>query len=254
MSRPPIRPAAQAAYLISNAQVTARDMPVRRLRTARDVLVQSRSLVLQGKAQIAAPAKAERLVMGNCTEPIRITEKGGRSNAPTLDTYVRCRKCESCLKHRRSVWSARAAQRIGMHTRSWMVTLTLSPANHFLLLCRAEVEARSKAVNPSLWTPEEVFAARWREFGKEVTKWIKRLRAKGAKFVYLLVVEAHKTGLPHVHLLIHEISTVLYRDICDAWTLGFSHAKLVQGPEAARYVTKYLMKSALARVRASQDY
>lgn len=152
------------------------------------------------------------------------------------------------------MWAARARQRIASHSRTWMVTLTAAPDAHFRMLCQAEVAARRSGVNPSEWSEDEVFAARWREFGKEVTKWLKRIRSSGSKLVYLQVVEAHASGLPHVHLLVHEVNTVSYRALTSAWKLGFAHAKLVEGPQAALYVTKYLMKSALARVRASQDY
>ena len=70
----------------------------------------------------------------------------------------------------------------------------------------------------------------------------------------LQVVEAHKSGLPHVHLLVHDKGDTTYRRLTDTWPLGFAHAKLVEGTAASRYVAKYLAKSALARVRASQGY
>jgi hypothetical protein len=77
---------------------------------------------------------------------------------------------------------------------------------------------------------------------------------------FLLVAEAHKTGLPHYHALIHEVDPerpVRSRILRQQWTLGFSQCKLVaQGDEtkSASYVAKYLAKSAAARVRASQGY
>lgn len=253
-ARPPIRLTAQSAYLISNAQVTARDVSTTRRGDRASVVREMRDLIRDGLAVSVGPLHAVRPVQGNCTSPLRLAEKGGDRNRPHLDTIVRCRKCEACLKHKRAVWSARASHRIGLHPRTWMVTLTAAPAEHFILLCRAEAAYRRKYGNSPTWDPNEVFAARWNEFGKEVTKWLKRLRSGGAEFVYLQVVEAHKSGLPHVHLLIHEKSPVRYRDLTEQWKLGFSHAKLVEGPSAARYVTKYLVKSVLARVRASQDY
>lgn len=218
------------------------------------MLAQMRSLVVSGQAQATGPLRAVRPLAGNCESPIRLEETGGRSNRPMLDTYVRCRKCEACLKHRRATWAARARSRIGAHTRTWMVTLTCAPDAHYRMLLQAESAARRSGVNPSEWTPDELFSRRWEQLGKEVTKWLKRVRASGCRFVYLQVVEAHASGLPHVHLLVHEVNTVSYRSLTSAWKLGFAHAKLVEGPKAALYVTKYLMKSALARVRASQDY
>lgn len=212
------------------------------------------ALVSAGDAIATGPLRAARPVHGSCEAPIQITEVGGHHNRPMLDTFVRCRKCPSCLRHKRAVWSARASHEIGMHPRTWMVTLTCSADMHFRLLCQARLAATRRGFTPDLWSPNEEFAQRWSQLGTEVTKWLKRLRSSGAKFNYLLVVEAHKSGLPHVHLLIHEISGCTYRTLTETWRLGFSHAKLVEGTAAARYVTKYLVKSALARVRASQRY
>lgn len=242
-----------SAYLISNAQVTgAGGRTIRRRR--RQVLTTIRSLALQGDARLTGPLRAVRPLAGECTAPLQLTEIGGSEARPMLDTFVRCRKCDDCLKHRRRLWSAKAASMIQDHERSWMVTLTLTPEAHFRMLCLAERSARSKGFDPSDWTPSEAFAARWGEIAKEVTKWLKRTRATGAAFNYLLVAEAHASGLPHVHLLMHEVRGLTYRRITGGWSLGFSHAKLVEGTSAARYVTKYLMKSAMARVRASLRY
>lgn len=72
-----------------------------------------------------------------------------------------------------------------------------------------------------------------------------------------MVAERHKSGLPHYHALVHEVHQlypVTYRILTDAWDYGHIHAKLVQGPAAARYCAKYLSKSAEARVRASGAY
>lgn len=211
-------------------------------------------LVADGDAIATGPLRAARPVHGSCVSPIAITEVGGHHNRPMLDTYVRCRKCPPCLAHKRAVWSARAAHEIGAHQRSWLVTLTCRPDVHFRLLCQARSNATSRGFTPEEWSPSEEFNERWKQLGIECTKYIKRLRSKGAKFNYLMVVEAHKSGLPHVHLLIHELQDTTYRLVTEEWHLGFSHAKLVDGPVAARYVTKYLVKSVLARVRASQRY
>lgn len=254
MASPPLRTSARSAYLISNAQVTAgASRSIRRPRRA-GVLRTMATLVRDGQAVATGPLRAARPLHGTCESPVHLEELGGKANRPILDTYVRCRKCPACLKHRRAVWAARARQRIAAHSRTWMVTLTAAPDAHFRMLCEAEVAARHSGVNPSEWSEAELFAARWRQFGLHVTKWLKRIRSAGSRFVYLQVVEAHASGLPHVHLLVHEVNTVTYRALTSGWKLGFAHAKLVEGPKAALYVTKYLMKSAMARVRASQDY
>lgn len=248
-----IRSSRESAYLISNAQVTASaGRTIRRPR--RRVLVHMRNLVVAGDAVQTGRLRATRPVHGSCVSPVQVTEVGGSHDRPMLDTFVRCRKCPPCLQFKRAMWSARAHHEITMHRRSWMVTLTCSPTEHFRLLNRARHLATVAGYCPEKWSPAEEFSERWKQMASEVTKWLKRLRAKGARFNYLLVVEAHKSGLPHVHLLIHEVSDCTYRTLTESWSLGFSHAKLVEGPNAARYVTKYLMKSAMARVRASQRY
>lgn len=248
-----IRDTARSAYLISNAQVTARVGRTLR-RSRRSVMRNMVHLVASGDAQATGPLRAARPVHGSCLSPIQITEMGGRSNRPMLDTYVRCRKCPPCLQAKRALWSARAAQAIALHPRTWLVTLTCTPAEHFRLLNQARLAAIRSGFQPEEWSPSQEFAARWSQLGSEVTKWLKRVRDKGARFTYLQVVEAHKSGLPHVHLLMHELDALTYRSITETWRLGFCHAKLVEGTDAARYVTKYLVKSALARVRASQQY
>lgn len=250
----PLNPARARAYLISNAQVTAGSAGRTLRRPRKQLLTTMRSLVVQGDAIATGPLRALRPLAGNCTAPVQITEAGGTYDRPHLDTLVRCRKCEACLKHRRAVWSARARYMIGSHERTWMVTLTCTADAHYRLLLRAIKRERDKGCDPSEWSSDEEFKRRADEFGKEVTLWLKRVRISGARFSYLMVVEAHKTGLPHVHLLVHESNGCTYRALTSAWRLGFAHAKLVEGPKAALYVTKYLMKSALARVRASLLY
>lgn len=81
-----------------------------------------------------------------------------------------------------------------------------------------------------------------------------------AKLRYLLVTEAHKKSevFPHYHMLLHELDTpVLEYDLRTHWRsrMGFCEAKLVKGEiEKALYLVKYISKSRLARVRASQKY
>lgn len=253
MAAPPIRSSARSAYLISNAQVTGAARRVIR-RPRRQVLVTMRRLVADGDAIATGPLRAVRPLAGQCLRPIKVEETGGTYNRPVLDTYVRCRKCEPCLIFKRKLWAARAHAEIAAHERTWMVTLTMTPAEHHRMLLLAHRTETRAGGNPGAWSADREFNERAAQFGKEVTKWLKRLRASGAAFHYLLVVEAHKSGLPHIHLLVHEVSGCSYRRLTSAWKLGFVHAKLVEGPSAARYVTKYLVKSSLARVRASQRY
>lgn len=102
-----------------------------------------------------------------------------------------------------------------------------------------------------------MFLARSAELLREVQLYIKRLRKK-ARFRYLVVVEAHESGLPHVHFLLHEThdAPVRHAALKAQWPHGFIDAKLVEPSDtrAAAYVSKYLSKSVLARVRASERY
>lgn len=107
---------------------------------------------------------------------------------------------------------------------------------------------------------EREFRLRAMGIGRIFTLYAKKVRKSLAgsdvSFKYLQVLEKHQTGLPHVHALFHEVQGQLtYRKICDSWTYGFSQAKLVsEDRKAAGYVTKYIAKSSLARVRASLHY
>lgn len=109
-------------------------------------------------------------------------------------------------------------------------------------------------------TADEQFVQRHKTIARWLTLWVKRVRKNsGAPIRYLLVCEAHKSGLPHYHMLLHERSPELQvrkRMLQAEWqAYGFTNCKLVeQDQHAARYVSKYLAKSALARVRASVRY
>lgn len=124
------------------------------------------------------------------------------------------------------------------------------------------------------------FKARHEEISKEITRYLKRVRKESGSFRYLIVCEAHKSGMPHYHGLIHEHGNrVRWDALHDQWTLGISEIVLVKdgdlykevywehgkrkwrwtaeplaAGQIARYCAKYLSKSVLARVRASQAY
>lgn len=178
-----------------------------------------------------------------------------------VDMEVRCRKCAACLAARGHLWRIRAQEEIALSHRTWFATFTLSPESHARVLNKILLEA-SRTGNPWLESdiaPEELFLERHREISGEFTKYFKRLRKQGHRFRYLLVVEAHKSGLPHYHALLHDCSItkpLVHRAIGAQWPLGFYQAKLVPTGDlrAVNYCTKYLMKSAISRVRASAGY
>lgn len=220
-----------------------------------------------------SPSRVEWNIAGACVEP-SYREIGGHQPQPIYSTpegsaarralwqpgqpspmwlglWLPCRRCKACLRYRRWQWRCRAERELRVASRTWFGTLTLSPESHYLMMARAGVDT---------------FAGRHREASKEVTKFLKRVRKNtGAPLRYLIVCEEHKqklAGLPHYHLLVHQsdpLKPVTYRDLAGQWKWGFSNFKLVDDGEltnqqAAGYVTKYLVKSMSARVRASIDY
>ena len=115
-----------------------------------------------------------------------------------IDVDLRCRKCRSCLRARGNLWRLRAMNEIGLCVRTWFCTFTLSPDSHALMWNRALLQSERKR-NEKLEerSAEEQFLRRHAEINREFTLFWKRLRKQGHKFRYLLVCEAHKSGLPH---------------------------------------------------------
>jgi hypothetical protein len=179
-----------------------------------------------------------------------------------IEFTARCGKCRPCLKRRAAHWRYRAKAETAYAPRTWFVTLTLRPEEHFRVLCQASQRTRERTTDEFESMDEErQFQARHREISRELTLWLKRIRKQsGAKLRYCLVAERHKSGLPHYHALLHEVRSdeaVRAAVIREQWQLGFSTAKLVaqqDGDRSASYVAKYLSKSASARVRASVGY
>jgi hypothetical protein len=177
-----------------------------------------------------------------------------------LTMTVRCRRCGNCLRKRSKAWEIRAVTEYSRAHRTWFGTLTLSPENHFL----NEVKTRKRLAGAGTkfddLSEDERFAEATKTTAREITLYLKRIRKEsGSKFTYLLVTEAHKSGLPHYHMLLHEIDpdkAVRYRTLSHQWTLGFEQWRLLgeQQSTACAYVAKYLSKSKLARVRASLHY
>lgn len=178
----------------------------------------------------------------------------------TVEIEAKCRKCPSCLRARAREWANRAQLETTRSSRTWFGTLTLRPEAHYLMLCRALQRTDRGGVAFEGLTPPEQFAERHEQISKEITLWLKRIRKNsGAKLRYFLVAEAHKSGLPHYHVLLHESGVpVTHSILSDAWRLGFTKFKLVDTQTDARktswYVCKYLTKSASAKIRASTHY
>lgn len=172
--------------------------------------------------------------------------------------HVKCRKCKNCLKARSVLWSNRAKIERSLSSRTWMGTLTLNPTSQHITLNQTRVRLAKGGTDYEALTVEEQFAEHVKTIGVEITKYFKRVRkSTGAPIRYLLVAEHHKSGLPHFHCLVHERSPdtpVRHASLASNWRLGFEHFKLVHSSKGVSYVTKYLTKSAAARVRASLYY
>lgn len=123
---------------------------------------------------------------------------------------------------------------------------------------RASSRLTRGGVDIELLSNREQFEELCKEFGREVTLWLKRIRKRiQGKLRYLLVFERHKSGLPHAHILVHDMDVnhpVRHADLASEWKLGFTKFKLCEALKTAWYVAKYLSKSVESRVRASLGY
>lgn len=186
------------------------------------------------------------------------------SKAHFTDYYVRCRRCVACRKAHAAWWFHRTNRELEASPRAWFGTLTLNPEAHAIMRARAMKRLRLDAVGWDTLDPDRQFAERHKEIGRELSKWLKRVRAQagyeaGRKTVplrYCLVAEKHKSGLPHYHVVICESEVkVPHRILREQWKLGFVKFTVVKEPSrAAHYVSKYLSKCAEARVRASLHF
>lgn len=158
--------------------------------------------------------------------------------------YVRCRTCEHCLTARRKMWTAKARAETEAAPRTWFATFTVAPHNRLA----AHIEARRN------FGGEDT-----RELVKVMSKWftlyMKRVRKEAAvKLRYMLAVELHADGFPHLHALIHEVDKPVRKELLGRqWHAGFSNIKLAD-PSMAGYVTKYICKDMTSRVRSSIRY
>lgn len=192
----------------------------------------------------------------------RVSRKGVRGvPGIELTLLTPCRRCPVCLRKKSRLWAYRAKNEILRAPRSWFGTLTARPDMHFRFSELAATRKRDFWVSDPVKKFEQVSVV----FGAEVTKYLKRLRKAGrTQFRYLCVVEIHDSdetspefrGLPHVHLLMHEIEGLppLKKAILDGqWHHGFTRWRVCD-EDAAGYVTKYISKALDARVRASEHY
>lgn len=176
----------------------------------------------------------------------------------TVVVKAACRKCGACLKAKGRRWR-RAARYETLHSvRTWMGTLTLDPEHHYAALVSCRSRLTFQGVDYDQLSYGEQFRMQHEVHSRELTLFLKRLReASTYRIRYILVCEAHKSGLPHYHMLIHEqdeLQPVRYRVLKEQWRQGFSGWKLASDDEDPSYLCKYITKTTAARVRSSIGY
>lgn len=208
---------------------------------------------------------------GNCSKPVIRSFTGAISELELLglrpmpdrkyrfiDLEVRCRRCADCLRARSAHWAFRAQSETAAASRSWFGTLTLHPNWQFH--CKNVAHSRIAAMGAK-WhtlTPDDQFSEIVKPLRREIQLFMKRLRKSADGLRFITVIERHKSGDPHVHILIHENRTpIRHNKLTAAWKWGFTKFNLVAEDHqrrAARYVCKYLAKEAVTRVVASLHY
>lgn len=202
---------------------------------------------------------------GDCEYPLAMNASNAKHQVKRL---VRCRRCAPCGRYRRNVWAyaamrqAAKAEQDGQ--RTWFGTLTLNLDAQGIMLDRAR--SASSEPNASYWDDPKCdvrFAAVRDQLVLECRRYWARLRKAGYRFKYLLVFERHKSGLPHMHWLLHELNGPIRKRVLEAqWPWGFSKPLLCGGgskrslspKSAAFYVAKYLSKDTQSRQIASHGY
>lgn len=206
-------------------------------------------------------------VAGKCENPVTVEQvsrpdkdrKHKASKMRMVEMTVKCRKCPRCLRERAWLWMYRAKNELAASQRTWFITLTFNPTVQMQALNECRMALIRNGLDFDALSVSQQFSERHQVLGKVVTLFLKRLRKQSnASVRYMLVAEAHESGAPHYHMLLHDSEhRITYRMIENEWSQnGFLHAKLVDAnqPKVVWYVCKYIAKSSLARVRASLAY
>jgi len=212
-------------------------------------------------------------ISGTCESPVPVTHWSRKTGLAKnlaiglfknpamieLTLLTSCRKCTACLRYLAWFWRSRAETELAQAKRTWMVTFTCRPDFHVWIDHECATRERNFWAQPT----DKIFAARSKVFGKEITKYLKRLRKQTkTKIRYLLIAERHDgsdtsefmRGRPHYHMLLHEQDIAVTKRVIQAqWAHGFTDAKLAD-TGASWYVSKYITKASQARVRASLRY
>lgn len=199
----------------------------------------------------AAAGRCERPSMQElysfCIDPVT-----GRKSKRYIHMSVKCRQCKPCLKERAYLWTTRAKTEIDLSSRTWFCTFTIAPEHRvkFRILASKKIGCRVEDLEPI-----ECYKAIYNEISREFTKYLKRVRKNSkSNFRFIMVAEKHKDGFPHLHAFFHEKGRPIRKALLQKeWPFGYTTFKICDRSTVG-YVTKYLSKQALARVRASLRY
>lgn len=209
-----------------------------------------------------------------CDDPVSVTHHARRddrhrrnekwqTNPGSLTLHMQglpCRKCARCLQVRSAEWSRRMQAESETWRRTWFGTFTFRPEVHHAMLMSVLAEKNRRGWNDADFSGADEYNLRCEEVGRQMTLFFKKVRKdrrdeKPLDLRYVWVTEQHKSGLPHVHALIHEVAgDVTYRRLASRWNRGFLKLNLIDNPKtASRYVAKYITKTQ-SRLRASLHY
>lgn len=197
-------------------------------------------------------------LMRGAADPVKVKLGLETERHIVVDIDVRCRKCAACKRARRRYWSLRAMNEVKGSNRTWFGTLTLAPEYQFRCEALARHRLARSGVRYDDLSPDEAFKERVRPLIEELQRYLKRLRKSHPGLRHLVVVERHKSGDPHLHLMVHETAgPIRHKQLTAKWAWGFSKFNLVaegENSKAVGYVTKYLTKALNHRVIASKEY
>jgi len=194
-----------------------------------------------------------------CDEPVAqvLLHRGGTGfRSVQVERWLPCRRCEKCLLFRALRWRDRILEEIAVAPRSWYQTLTFNPGQLMM------IELSATKLIPLDLPPDEAADARYRAIEQmahmHVRRYLARLRRHGPRFRYFLVFEkGEETGRLHAHIVLHEVDRPLSSRLLEGEWPAISYPRLVRDDvpgKGASYLTKYLTKSWLQRVRASRFY
>ena len=230
---------------------------------------------LQGGAEQVSPGHLRWDVSGLCRSPgsREVYERGyrpdGRRENYWIELTIPCRKCPECLRFRAAHWRSAAMIEVGRHPATFFGTITQRPENHYRDLLAIMAACHEDRVSFTDLSPEQVFKERLRVISPKITAYQKRVRKQvhvhtGLRFFW--VAEQHRSGLPHMHCLVHlwpfQPATEwdaypTYAALRAHWhegdVLSFSGVAR-DNPREVFYICKYLAKQSLARVRTSLRY